>query len=160
MLKVAIRPRLKQMMRATRTRADFVQKCQVLIDNNAGSRGIEEPFEKLLKLSRSLDDEAQRHVREAMSEEELVIFGILIRPAPELTTEERAEVKKVARELLVELKGLLVLNWRQKSTARSQLKLAIEDALDAGLPRAYTPEFYRQKCSAVFEHMYESYPER
>ena len=58
------------------------------------------------------------------------------------------------------LKQLLVLNWRQKAAARSQLKLAIEDALDTGLPRAYTPELYRQKCSAVFEHMYESYPER
>jgi putative transposase len=46
------------------------------------------------------------------------------------------------------------------AAARSQLKLAIEDALDTGLPRAYTPELYRQKCSAVFEHMYESYPER
>lgn len=32
--------------------------------------------------------------------------------------------------------------------------------LDLGLPRAYTPELYRQKCSAVFEHVYESYPER
>ena len=53
-----------------------------------------------------------------------------------------------------------MLNWRQKSAARSQLKLAIEDTLDTGLPRAYTPELYRQKCSAVFEHVYESYPER
>jgi hypothetical protein len=62
--------------------------------------------------------------------------------------------------LLDRLKQLLVLNWRQKAAARSQLKLAIEDALDTGLPRAYTSELYRQKCSAVFEHMYESYPER
>ena len=36
-----------------------------------------------------------------MSEEELVIFDILTRPAPELSPEERAEVKKVARELLL-----------------------------------------------------------
>jgi len=95
-----------------------------------------------------------------MSEEELVIFDILTRPAPELTHEERAEVKKAARELLARMKALLVLNWRQKSTARSQLKLAIEDTLDTSLPRAYTPELYNQKCSAVFEHVYESYPER
>ena len=94
------------------------------------------------------------------NEEELVIFDILTRPAPELSTEERAEVKKVARELLVRLKSMLVLNWRQKSTARSQLKLAIEDTLDLGLPRAYTPELYQQKCSAVFEHVFESYPEK
>ncbi len=57
-----------------------------------------------------------------MTEEELVIFDILTRPAPELSPDERTEVKKVARELLNKLKLLLVLNWRQKSTARSQLK--------------------------------------
>ncbi|MFT3754609.1 MAG: hypothetical protein QM769_01460 [Pseudoxanthomonas sp.] len=40
------------------------------------------------------------------------------------------------------------------------LKLAIEDTLDTGLPRAYTPDIYRQKCDALFEHVYEGYPER
>ncbi len=55
---------------------------------------------------------------------------------------------------------MLVLNWRQKAAARSQLRLAIEDALDAGLPHAYARDLYQQKCSAVFEHVYESYPER
>ena len=107
-----------------------------------------------------MNDEQARHVRENMSEEELVIFDILTRPAPELSVGEHAEVKKVARELLARLKSLLVLNWRQKAAARSQLKLTIEDTLDNGLPRAYTPALYQQKCSAVFEHVYESYPER
>jgi type I restriction enzyme R subunit len=159
-LKAAIRAHLDKLIRLNRTRADFAEKFEALIESyNAGSRNIEELFEELVKLSQSLSEEQQRHVRENMSEEELVIFDILTRPAPELSPEERAEVKKVARALLERLKQLLVLNWRQKSTARSQLKLAIEDALDAGLPRAYTPELYQQKCSAVFEHIYESYPE-
>ena len=127
---------------------------------NAGSRNIEELFEELLKLSRNLSAEQQRHVRENVSEEELVIFDILTRPAPELSAAERAEVKKVARDLLNRLKQLLVLNWRQKSTARSQLKLTIEDRLDTGLPRAYDKPLYAQKCSALFEHIFESYPER
>jgi type I restriction enzyme R subunit len=74
-----------------------------------------------------------------------------------LSAEERTEVKKVARELLTKIKQLLVINWRQKSTARSQLKLAIEDTLDTGLPRIYSPELYHQKCSSVFEHFYENY---
>ncbi len=160
-LKAAIRAQLEKMIRLNRTRADFAEKFEVLIESyNAGSRSIEELFAELVKLSNSLNEEQQRHVRENMSEEELVIFDILTRPAPELSGEERAEVKKVARELLMRLKALLVLNWRQKSAARSQLKLAIEDTLDSGLPRAYTPDLYRQKCSAVFEHVYESYPER
>jgi type I restriction enzyme R subunit len=161
MLKVAIRAQLEKMIQLNRTRADFAEKFEKLIESyNAGSRSIEDLFQELLNLSNSLNDEEQRHVRENMSEEELVILDILTRPAPELSTEERAEVKKVARELLIKLKGMLVLNWRQKSTARSQLKMAIEDTLDLGLPRAYTPELYKQKCSAVFEHVYESYPER
>ncbi|MBK7025108.1 MAG: type I restriction endonuclease subunit R [Sulfuritalea sp.] len=160
-LKAAIRAQLENMIRLNRTRADFAEKFEALIESyNAGSRSIEELFEELVKLSNSLNDEQERHVRENMSEEELVIFDILTRPAPELSTEERAEVKKAARELLARLKALLVLNWRQKSAARSQLKLAIEDTLDTGLPRAYTSELYHQKCSAVFEHVYESYPER
>ena len=81
-------------------------------------------------------------------------------PAPELSADERNEVKKVARELLTRLKGLLVLNWRKKSAARAQLRVVIEDALAAGLPKAYAPELYKEKCSAVFEHVYDSYPER
>jgi len=160
-LKAAIRAQLEKMIQLNRTRADFAEKFEALIDSyNAGSRSIEELFEELLKLSNGLNEEQERHVRENMSEEELVIFDILTRPAPELTPEERAEVKKVARELLTRLKALLVLNWRQKSTARSQLKLTIEDMLDFGLPRAYTPVLYQQKCSALFEHVYECYPER
>jgi len=133
----------------------------VLIETyNAGSRSIEELFEELVNLSNSLNDEQARHVRENMSEEELVIFDILTRPAPGLSADERAEVKKVAHDLLARLKGLLVLNWRQKAAARSQLKLTIEDTLDTGPPRAYSPDLYQQKCSAIFEHLYEMYPER
>jgi len=160
-LKAAIRAQLEKLIRLNKTRADFAEKFEELIESyNQGSQSIGELFEELLKLSRNLSDEQQRHVRENMTEEELVIFDILTRPAPELSADERAEVKKVARELLNKLKMLLVLNWRQKSTARSQIKLAIEDVLDTGLPRTYTPELYRQKCSALFEHVYESYPER
>jgi len=160
-LKAAIRAQVDKMIQLNRTRADFAEKFESLIESyNAGSRNIEELFDELVKLSNSLSDEQERHVRENMSEEELVIFDILTRPAPELSSEERAEVKKAARQLLTRLKALLVLNWRQKAAARSQLKLAIEDTLDSGLPRAYTPDMYRQKCLAVFEHVYESYPER
>ena len=160
-LKAVIRAKLEKMVELNRTRADFSEKFEELIESyNAGSRTIEALYQELLELSNSLNDEEHRHVRENMSEEELVIFDILTRPSPELGDEERAEVKKVARELLARLKELLVLNWRQKSTARSQLKLTIEDTLDSGLPRVYTPEVYREKCSAVFEHVYESYPER
>lgn len=160
-LKAAIRAQLEKLIRLNRTRTDFADKFEELIESyNAGSRNIEQLFEELVKLSKSLTEEENRHVRENMSEEELVIFDILTRPAPELSSEERAEVKKVAHILLERLKQLLVLNWRNKTAARAQVQEAIKDTLDTGLPRAYTPELYRQKCSVLFEHVYESYPER
>lgn len=160
-LKAAIRVKLEKMVQINRTRADFTEKFEDLIDSsNAGSRSIEELFEELLNLSNSLLEEEQRHVRENMSEEEPVIFDILTRPAPELTTEEHNEVKKAVWDLPARLKSLFVLNSRQKSTARSQLKLVIEDTLDSGLPRPYTPDLYNEKCLAVFEHVNERYPER
>ena len=37
------------------------------------------------------------------------------------------------------------------------MKIAIEDTLDDGLPRAYTKELYTAKCAVLFEHVYESY---
>jgi type I restriction enzyme R subunit len=129
-LKAAVAAKIEKLVRLNRTRADFAEKFEALIESyNNGSRNIEQLFEELLKLSNSLDEQ-ERHVRENLSEEELVMFDILTRPAPELTTAERDEVKKIAKDLLARLKTLLMLNWRQKSAARSTLKLAIEDTLE------------------------------
>jgi type I restriction enzyme R subunit len=65
-------------------------------------------------------------------------------------SEEREEIKKMAKQLLARLKDLLVLGWRLKIGARAQVRLAIEDTLDDGLPRAYSKELYQTKCTAVF----------
>jgi len=96
-------------------------------------------------------------LREHPAEGELTTFDILTRPGPNLTTEERDQVKKVARQLLERLNALLVLGWRQKVQARTGVRLAIEDALDEGLPCTYTRELYQTKCNTLFEHVYESY---
>lgn len=67
------------------------------------------------------------------------------------------EVKKVAQQLLPRVNTLLALDWRKRSAARAQIRLAIEDVLDDGLPKPYTKELYKTKCDALFEHVYESY---
>ena len=157
-LKAAVRAQLERMVKLNPTRADYLTKFQELIEGyNSGSRNIEEIFKELLALSTVLTEEQTRHVRENLSEEELTILDILTRPAPQLTTEERNEVKKVAHHLLEKLHKLLVLGWRQKISTRARVKIEIENALDEGLPRAYSKEIYEAKCSAVFEHVYQSY---
>lgn len=77
--------------------------------------------------------------------------------ASDLAPAERDEVKKVARQLLQRVRGALVLKWRQKAQARARVQLAIEDALDGGLPRAYTADLYKSKCSVIFEHVFENF---
>jgi type I restriction enzyme R subunit len=37
------------------------------------------------------------------------------------------------------------------------VKIVIKDALDEGLPRAYTPDLYRNKCTVLFEHVFETF---
>jgi type I restriction enzyme R subunit len=157
-LKAAIRAQLEKLIRLNKTRADYLTKFEELIESyNSGSRTIQELFEELLSFSRGLTAEEQRHVREQLSEAELTVFDLLTRPGPNLSDEEREEVKKVARLLLKRVKQALVIDWRQKAQARAQVRLAIEDELDDGLPRAYSPELYEQKCSAVFEHIFETF---
>ena len=157
-LKAAIRAQLEKLIRLNKTRADYLTKFEELIESyNSGSRTIQELFEELLAFSRGLNEEQQRHVREQLSEAELTVFDLLTRPGPNLSDEEREEVKKVARLLLKRVKQALVIDWRQKAQARAQVRLAIEDELDDGLPRAYSPELYQQKCSAVFEHVFETF---
>ena len=48
-------------------------------------------------------------------------------------------------------------DWRQKVQSRAKVRIAIEDTLDEGLPRAYTKESFRAKSAMLFEHVYEAY---
>jgi type I restriction enzyme R subunit len=156
-LKAAIRAQLEKLIRLNKTRADYADKFEELIESyNQGSRNIEDLFNELLALSRALNDEQQRHARENMSEEELTVFDLLTRPGPELSAAEREEVKKVARQLLERLKTTLALDWRKQAQTRARARIAIEDVLDQGLPDAYTPPLYQQKCAVLFEHVYET----
>lgn len=158
-LKAAIRSALEKMVKENPSRADFAEKFEALIASyNAGSRNIEDLFHELMNLTRALSEEQQRHVRENVTEEELVILDILTKPDPELTSAECIEVKKVARELLAQVKALLVLHWREKTDKRATVENKIKDILDEHLPRAYTPEIYKYKCRAVYQYVFERYP--
>ncbi len=160
-LKAQIAARLNRLVQLNPTRSNLLDKFEeVISDYNAGNLNVEQLFRALLELTASLSSEQQRHIRENLSIEEMTIFDILLKPAPNLTDKERDKVKTISRELLKKVKELLVLNWREKAASRAKLKMAIEDALDYGLPRSYTPALYQKKCTTIFEHFYESYPEK
>jgi type I restriction enzyme R subunit len=158
-LQASLEQALARMVRENPSRVHYAEKLQEMIDQyNAGSKNIEEFFEELKKLAASLSEEEQRAVREELSEEELAIFDLLTKPDPTLTKAQEAEVKKVVRELLAKLKReLLVLDWKQRQATRAAVQVAIEHALDDGLPAVYDRALFSRKTAAVFEHVFSAY---
>ncbi len=158
-LKGQVNNKLKQMVRLNRTRMDYLERFQKMIDEyNAGSLNIDEFFQRLMAFAQSLNEEEKRGVSEGLSEEELALFDILTKPQIELSDKEVKQVKKAARDLLKTLKReKLVLDWRKFQRSRAAVKISIEDALDEGLPEAYTPELFQKKVEAVYQHIFDSY---
>ena len=154
----AIESRLRQMVELNRTRIDYMDKFQKMIDEyNRGADDKDAFFENLMKFIKELNDEEKRGMKEGLSDEELAIFDLLTRPEIKLNHKELDKVKDVSRDLLKRLKGeRLVLDWRKRMQSRALVKLCIVETLDQ-LPRAYTKELYQQKCEVVYHHVFESY---
>jgi type I restriction enzyme R subunit len=148
-----------KMIEVNRTRMDFLRKLQEMIDEyNSGSKNVEEFFENLCSFTEELEEEERRSIKENLTEEELIIFDLLMKPEMKLSKKEEADVKKVAKNLLLTLKkNKLVLDWRKRQQSRAQVQVCIDEVLDQ-LPRAYTPDIYTKKCDVVYQHVFDSYP--
>lgn len=133
-------------------------KFQEMVDQyNAGSKNIEAFFAEIKDFAQNLDEEEKRHLAAGLSEEELAIFDILTRPTLNLTKQEEAQVKQVARTLLQKLKWeKLVLNWREKQQARADVQETIKIVFDE-LPETYNKDIYDEKCELAYQHVYASY---
>lgn len=158
-LKALLSQKLEEMVTANPTRADFMEKFQKLIDKyNSGTLNIEELMKELMSFTENLQDEDQRAIREGLTEEELALFDIITRPAPEMTEKELARVKAMCRELLGVLKTeKLVLDWRKKARAKSEVRRTLEIEFDKGLPESFDEDLYDEKCEAAFHHIFSSY---
>jgi type I restriction enzyme R subunit len=150
--------RLTALARLNPMRVDLVERFEKLVTAyNAGSINTEAFFQELLKFSSALDEEQARSLSEGLTEEQLAVFDLLMRPALELTDAEKAQVKTVAEDLLVTLKrGKIVLDWRKEQNTRAAVRVAVEETLDR-LPEKFTRQIYAQKCDAVYQHVFDSY---
>ena len=157
-LRGAINSALEKMVRLNKTRVDYLEKFQRMIDEyNQGAANLEEFFERLLRFVNELREEEKRGVSEGLSEEELAVFDLITKPEMKLSKKEEGQVKKVARELLESLKReKLVLDWRKTQATRAAVRVVVEDKLDE-LPDVFTREIYAEKCNAVYQHIFESY---
>ncbi len=157
-LRALLSAQLTALVRLNPSRVDLVERFEKLVaDYNAGSMNVDIFFQQLLTFSTTLSEEDARSLSEGLTEEQLAIFDLLMRPAPELSEGEKAQVKTVAEELLATLKrGKIVLDWRKEQSARAAVRVAVEETLDR-LPEKFTRQLYAQKCEAVYQHVFDSY---
>ena len=157
-LRAQVAQKLVRMVRLNRTRMNFLEEFQKMIDEyNAGASNLETLFARLMAFTKRLSEEEKRGIAEQLTEEELVIFDLLTKPDMKLSKTEEIEVKKVAKELLETLKKeKLVLDWKKRQTTRASVRLTVETVLDH-LPRVYTPQIYDQKVEQVYQHVFDSY---
>ena len=157
-LRSLLSAQIAALVRLNPMRVDLVERFEKLVaDYNAGSMNVEAFFKELLAFKKTLSDEEARALSESLDEEQLAVFDLLTRPAPELSEAEKAQVKRVADELLSTLKhGKLVLDWRKQQATRAAVRVTVEETLDR-LPEAFTRQIYAQKCDAVYQHVFDSY---
>ena len=157
-LKGAVLEKILQLIAINKGRVDFLERFKQMIEEyNLGSANVEQVYKELIKLAQDLNEEERRHIKEEISEEELAIFDILMKPAPEMSTKERNQVKRVAKELLETLKReKFSLDWRKRQQSRASVRQAIEMKLDE-LPPVFVKAMYEQKCNLVWQHVYDVY---
>lgn len=163
-LKGSIEARLQRMLAQNPMRTDFQQHYENLVsayNHEKDRQTIEQTFEALLRFVAELDVEEARAAREGLSEENLALLDLLMKP--NLKPAEIERVKKVAENLLSELKHnkLQVHHWREKEMARDAVHAAIYNFLydDArGLPASYQENEIREKSDLVYSHIFDCYP--
>ena len=157
-LKNALVVKLSKMVALNRTRMNYLEHFQEMIDEyNSGAINVEIMFERIVAFMQTVNAEEQRTIAEKLSEEELAVFDLLTKPEISLAKKEQNQVKKVARELLATLKReKLVLEWRSRQQSKADVRLTIEETLEK-LPRAYSKELYGVKCDLVYAHIFDSY---
>jgi len=153
-LQAFLKRKLAEMLAQNSTRVDFLQRLQNVIDAyNAGATSTENYYEELTAYAQELKEEAERHIREGLSEDELELFDLLKKEA--LTQDETQRVKLAAKHLLKRLveeqPKVLIQNWHQSTQTQQQVRAEIERVLDADLPESYDRTTFKQKCDNVYD---------
>ena len=142
------------------THIDFLKKYQELIEEYNGEQDramIERVFEELLKLSRELDEEKKRYIREGFDNvEELAMYDLLF--SDNLSKDDIKKLKAVSVDLLNKLKEQIrkLDHWTDTEETQAVVAIIIRATLWAELPEDCMSNFdtYRDK---VYKYMYDYY---
>lgn len=149
----------RKMAETNPTRVDLVEKLEKLVaEYNAGSIDAEKFFVALKDFVAGLGDEEQRAAREGLTEEELAIFDLLTTPEPKLTKAQEGEVKRVARELLTKLRGLVdATDWVRGQEMRGAVYSEIRVRLNELPEEPYPQTLWDAKVAQVWDFVLRRY---
>ena len=150
--------KISDMVKRNKARAKFMDRLSALLQKyNSGAHDVDQVFDDLIELAKSLNDEERRAAKENLTEEELAIFDLLLKE--NINPDEVGKIRAVARDLLKKLKEeKLVSEWREWETTRAGVKTTILDVLYSKLPE---PTYSEQECEVkgleVYNFVYEHY---
>ncbi|CAA6805017.1 MAG: Type I restriction-modification system, restriction subunit R (EC [uncultured Sulfurovum sp.] len=150
--------KLKQMLARNKTRGNFLEDFERIIDEyNNGSVEIEKAYEKLLQEANTLSEEENRAMKEGLSEEQLEIFDLLKKE--KLSKSEKSAVKKASVALLeiLEIKKseLFVDPWYKENQKQEKVRNEIREVLNMHLPETYDRDIFGKKSEIVYSHVFD-----
>ncbi len=155
-LRAFIQKKLEQMLKENAGRTDFATRLQGIIDRyNSGSSSADNYFDELVNFTKEMQAEAERHIAEGLTEEELELFDLIKKD--KMTKEETQKVRLAAKSLLHRLREetpkVLIQDWFKDGQSRTRVRSAVEAVLDDKLPVTYDRAVFTEKCNNVFETM-------
>ncbi|MBL1141587.1 MAG: type I restriction endonuclease subunit R [Proteobacteria bacterium] len=157
-LKVFVEKKIEQMLNVNKTRRDFSERLQDIINRyNSGGTSNEDYFNELLKFAESLRTEEERSVREGLSDDELEIYDLLKKE--KMTKKEEQKVKLAAKALLHRLLDeqpkVLVQDWYKDEQTRQTVQSEVARVLDESLPESYSRKIFKEKCDNLYEMIFD-----
>lgn len=160
-LSAELMDKIEKMIKKNKQRQEFMDRLNMLLHTyNTGAHDIDQLFEQLVELAKSLDVEDQRAERENLSEEELAIFDLLSKK--DMNQEEKDQIKKVVREMLAKLKDhKFILDWKKKEAGKAGVKSAIEESLYSNIPESVFHVSDRStKKQGIYDYIYEHFDDK
>ncbi|NHB67317.1 type I restriction endonuclease subunit R [Perlabentimonas gracilis] len=160
-LKDKVEQELKRMVERNPMLVNYYKRYQEIIEEyNKGKdeAAVKEVFRNLIELVNSYTKEEVETKRENLTDEQKAIFDLLRKP--NLTPQEKKRVKKIAIELLEELKKdkLRIVQWSEKSVTAAAVFNAVNKTLFESLPYpTYESDEVDLITNMIYEHLKQQY---
>lgn len=157
-----IKQRIEAMLRNNPNRINFYEEYQRIIQEYNAEQdraSIEKTFMALINLSKSLDHEEKRFVREGFADDEqLTIYDLLFKE--NISKTDIAKLKQLSVELLNAIKSRIseMHNWTEKPDTQATVGKIIHDTLYEQLPEPYSFEDVDTYSQKLYNYVYERYP--